>query len=85
MDSGVQKFIVHQTESREQHLSTLSTSSSIITQLTTESVAKSVIQPVTQPVTQTLGKLQKLKDLYESDMMVSQGIKMKWIINRMKA
>ena len=85
MDSEVQKFIVHQTESTEQLLSILSTSSSIITQVTTESVTKYVIQPMTQPVTQTPGKLQKLKDLYESDMMVSQGIKMKWIINRMKA
>lgn len=59
----------------------------------TQHVTNSTIPPTSKPSTQSMTLpvtseplvLQKLKDLYKSDMMVGQGIKMKWIISRMIA
>ena len=57
----------------------------VMTQPVTQT--KPATQPMVQPVTKTtqiIVKLHRLKHLYQSNMMVNQGIKMKWIINRMK-
>ena len=67
--------------------STTQVTTELLTQPTTQAkpLTQSSTQSMTQHVTQPPVVLQKLKDLYESDMMVKQGIKMKWIIDRMKA